>query len=105
MDFVKSKNDVPVRLTAERWLHIKIGLPEIAEYYNGILETIENPDLICVGENDAKIAVKNFQGRSDKFLVVIYKEVNAEDGFIITAYLTSNIKEITRKKIIWKQQN
>lgn len=40
MDFVKSKNDVPVRFTAERWLHIKIGHPEIADYYNGILETI-----------------------------------------------------------------
>lgn len=64
MDFVKSKNDVPVRLTAERWLHIKIGHPEIADYYNGILETIENPEFICEGENDAKIAVKNFSGQN-----------------------------------------
>lgn len=52
-----------------------------------------------------KLPSKIFQDRIDKFIVVVYKEVNEEDGFIITAYLTSNIQEINRKIIIWKQQN
>lgn len=103
MDFVISKNGVPVRLTAERWNHITFGHPEIADYYHEILETVEKPELICEGDNDAKIAVKNFQNRFDKFIVVIYKEINADDGFIVTAYFTNNIQEINRKKLIWKQ--
>ena len=105
MIFVLSKNDVPVRLTTERWRHITIGHPEITDYYHEILETVENPELICEGGNDAIIAVKNFQSRFDKFIVVIYKEINVTDGFIITAYFTNNIQEIIRKKLIWKQPN
>ena len=104
-EFCIIKNDVPVRLTAERWSHITIGHPEISDYYYEILETVENPELICEGDNDAKIAIKNFQSRFDKFIVIIFKEINADDGFIITAYFANNIQKIIRKKIIWKQPN
>ena len=105
MDFAISKNYVPIRLTSERWHHITIGHPEIADYYYEILETIESPELIYSGDNDAKIAIRNIQDRLDKFVVVVYKELNVNDGFIITAYFSNNKQEFKKKNILWKQPN
>lgn len=33
MDIAISKNGVPVRMTTERWQHITIGHPDLADYY------------------------------------------------------------------------
>ena len=46
------------------------------------------------------IALK--QKEAGKFLAVVYKEINENDGFIITAYFTSKIK-IEREVILWQQ--
>jgi hypothetical protein len=100
-----SKNGVPIRLTSERWQHITLGHPEIADYYYEILDVIENPDIIYEGNNDAKIAVKQLQEREDKFVVVIYKEVNANDSFVIRAYLSKKKQEFDKKTVLWKQQH
>ena len=105
MDIVISKNGVPVRLTSERWQHITMGHPEIADYYYEILETIESPEIIYEGNNDAKIAIKKFQERFLTFVVVVYKETSAGDGFIITAHFSNKEQEFKKKKIIWKQQS
>ena len=105
MDLAISKNDVSIRLTTERWLHITLGHPEIADYYYEILETIEDPELIYQGDKDAKIAIRKFQDRVDKFVVVVYKEINLKDGFIITAYFSNNKQEFKKKEILWKQPN
>lgn len=100
-----SKNRVPIRLTDERWQHITTGHPEIADYYYEILETIENPEIIFEGTNDAKIAIKKSQERLNKFIVAVYKEVNEKDGFVITAFLTNKQQEFQNKKILWEQQS
>jgi len=81
------------------------GHPEIADYYYEILEVIENPETVYEGNDDAKIAIKELQGRLDKFVVVIYKEVSADDGFVITAYLSKKKQEFQRKKVLWNQQS
>lgn len=39
-----------------------------------------------------------------KWFVVVYKEVNKTDGFIVTAYFTSDIKWLLKKEIIWEKQ-
>jgi hypothetical protein len=57
MDIAISKNSIPIRLTDERWMHISIGHPEIADYYYEILEAIESPDKIFEGRNGEMIAV------------------------------------------------
>ncbi len=104
MDVAISKNGVPIRLTSERWQHITTGHPEISDYYYEILETIESPEIIYEGNNDARIAVKKMKERNDKFVVVIYKELNNE-GFVITAYFSSKKQEFKKKSILWEQQN
>jgi len=35
MDTVKSKNNIPIRLTEERWFHIIENHDDLAGYYDG----------------------------------------------------------------------
>lgn len=99
-----SKNGVPIRLTSERWQHITSGHPEIADYYYEILDAIENPDIIYEGNNNAKIAIRKFTDEPNKYIVVVYKESDENDGFVITAYLSDKEQEFKKKKTIWKPQ-
>lgn len=103
MDIAISKNNIPVRLTEERWHHISTGHPEIADYYFEILETIESPSIIFEGNNGGLIAVSNKLEQIDKFIVVVYKETGLNNGFIITAYISNKEQKFEKKKIIWKQ--
>jgi hypothetical protein len=105
LNIIISKNGVPIRLTSERWQHITLGHPEIADYYYDLLNAIENPDIIYEGSNGAKIAVKLLEEREDKFVVAVYKEVTANDGFVITVYLSEKKQEFEKKTVLWKQQN
>ena len=82
-----------------------MGHPEIADYYYEILDTIETPNIIYEGNNDAKIAITKLQESFTKFIVVIYKEINVKDGFVITAYFSSKEQEFKNKKVLWKQQS
>ena len=95
----------PYGLTSERWQHITIGHPEIADYYYQILEAIEKPDTIYAGNNDANIAIEKLQEEINKFVVVVYKEVSSNDGFVITAYLSNKKQEFQKKKVLWSQQS
>ncbi|MFZ4658195.1 MAG: hypothetical protein ACOYNY_14360 [Caldilineaceae bacterium] len=99
MDTVFSINNIPIRLTAERWLHIVENHDDMAGYYEDVLETLENPELILPGHKGSLVAVRNYGHR--RYLTVIYREVDADDGFIITAFFTD---QIDRKKALWKQQ-
>jgi hypothetical protein len=46
MDVAFSKNGVPIRLTDERWFHIVENHDDVAGYYDEVLETIEDPEII-----------------------------------------------------------
>jgi len=84
IDSAYSVQGVPIRLTYERWFHIIENHDDLASYYFEVLETIENPEFIVRGNEGTLKAAKNM-GRH-KWLVVVYKELSKEDGFIITAY-------------------
>ncbi|MDA3898183.1 MAG: hypothetical protein PF482_18770 [Desulfobacteraceae bacterium] len=101
MDILKSINEVPIRLTDERWVHIVENHDDLAGFYDEIIDIIEYPEYIIKGYRDALIALR--QIRKGKFLCVVYKEITAEDGFVITAYFSSKIL-LDREEIIWQQQ-
>jgi len=103
MIIVKSIHNVPIRLTSERWLHILNRHPEMENQKDRVLETVANPDLIQEGDFDEFLAIKYFENTplTSKFLVVIYREVNEIEGFIITAYFTNIPSE--RRKTLWKR--
>ncbi len=99
METVKSKNGISIRLTDERWLHITEEHSEMAGYYFDILETISDPEAIYKAKFGALIAKRKIE--QGKHLVVVYKEVSQDDGFIITAFLTKRVEQIERREKIW----
>jgi len=103
MIVIKSKNNVPVRLTTERWSHIIKRHPEMEGQKNNVLETIKEPELVQQGDFGEFIAIRYYRTTplTSKYLVVIYKEVRSLDGFIITSYFSNKPSE--RREVVWKQ--
>ena len=101
MDVVRSKNDVPIRLTEERWFHITEEHSEMAGYYFEVLETVEEPEAIYEGTTGECIAVKEIE--KGKYIMVVYRELNKEEGFVITAFLTRRRKQLERRRKIWER--
>lgn len=69
---------------------------------DGILETINNPDLVQQGDVGSLLAIKKFDKTivtENKNLIVAYKELSQTDDFILTAFFSSRIKN---RKILWK---
>jgi hypothetical protein len=102
METVRSKNDVQIRPPDERWLHIIESHTEMAGLYSEVLDAVEDPDVIYEAESGELLATKEVQ--SDKYLVVVYKEVSREDGFVITEFLTRRSKQLERRSKIWARQ-
>jgi hypothetical protein len=98
VDLTESMNGVPIRLTAERWLHIVENHDEVAGYYDDVLETVASPDIIVPGYRGSLIAVHSYG--QQHHLCVVYREISRTDGFIITAYFS---RKIDRRKAIWKR--
>lgn len=100
MDRAKSKNGVPIRLTEERWFHITEEHSEMAGYYFEVQETVEEPEAIYEGKTGECIAARQIE--KDKYIVVIYRELSKEDGFVITAFLTRRKRQLERRQKIWQ---
>jgi hypothetical protein len=98
MDVAVSVEGVPIRLTHERWFHIVENHDDVAGYYDEVLETIEHPDLVLRGYRGTLIAVRRYGRR--RYFMVVYRQVSADDGFIITAYFTS---KLDRRYIVWRK--
>lgn len=101
-DTALSKNGISIRLPEERWLHISEQHPELAEYRNTILSTIEEPDRILAGNNGELMAVRLVD--VGKWLVVVYREFE-EDGLIITAFFTRRHRSLDRRTLVWSASN
>ncbi len=102
-----SKNGVQIRLSDERWIHITIGHPEIANYFFGMLETIEEPETVYFGNSGELLAIKKLATAEERLLVVVYKELADQtgvliDGFVITAYSTSRMNALQKRSIAWQ---
>ena len=98
-----SRNDVPIRLTEERWRHVVDRHPEMGSLREEVLETLAGPDMIQRGDFGELLALKLYSETplGEKFLVVAYREVSPEDGFILTAYLTR--RPSAGRETIWKR--
>jgi len=99
LDRAISKNGVPIRLTEERWFHIVENHDDLAGYYDTVLDAVEDPDHILPGYKGALIAVKELARR--RYLAVVYRELSKNDGFVITAYITSRV---TKRRVIWRRK-
>lgn len=100
-DIALSVNNIPIRLTDERWRHIVENHDDMAGYFDTVLKTVEDPDYIIKGYGGALIALHEVNRK--KYLGVVYKEFN-DDGFVITAYFTRKIK-LESEEIVWKKNS
>ena len=100
MNTAKSVNGVTIRLPDERWVHITEEHTEMAGYLYDVLETIQDPVAIFEGNSGEQIAAREIE--AGKHLVAVYREVDREDGFVITAFLTRRWKQLERRKKIWQ---
>lgn len=99
-----SKNDAPIRLTEERWQHIVLTHLEInPDDFSKIMEIISNPDFILKGNKGELLAIRKIASKKT-WIVVPYKEVNQEDGFVLTAYFTNDLFWLLKKEIIWNKE-
>lgn len=102
MVVVYSKNRVPIRLTQERWAHIRERHPEVESQRARVLEAVESPNYIQQGDFGELLAVRHYSQTplTSKFLVVAYREATHDDGFVVTAYFTS--RPSGRRLTLWK---
>ena len=99
MDKTYSVNDVPIRLTYERWFHITENHDDLASYYFQVLEVVEQPEFIIRGNKGTLKATKNMGKYS--WLTVVYKEISERDGFIITAYF---LNKRPKGDVVWPRR-
>ncbi len=99
MDIAKSISGVPIRLSYERWYHIVENHDELASYYFDVLETIEGPEIVVRGNRGTLKAARSLGRR--RWMVVIYREVSKDDGFVITAYV---LESRPKGKVVWQRR-
>jgi len=104
IEVIESRNNVPIRLTYKQWVHIV----ESHDYMSGcldiVIETLSEPDCIIQGWTDELIALRDYKRTviSKKTVIVVYKELD-QDGFVITAFMTSRPDQIIRRGVIWQK--
>ena len=103
MEIVTSKNNVPVRLTDERWSHIESNHPEMRLHRVQVLETIGEPDFVQEGDFGVLLAVRQYQQAplAGKHVLVAYRELGNTDGFVLTAYVTR--RPSVRRRVPWQR--
>jgi hypothetical protein len=100
-----SKRGVRVRLTHERWSHIVESHDYLAGRLDLVVETMSDPDCVVTGVKDELLAVKRYYDETAigaKHVVVAYKE-QGQDGFIITAFMTSKIDKLLKRGVQWQK--
>jgi hypothetical protein len=95
----KSRHGVAIRLTDERWLHIVEEHCEMAGFLESVLDAIESADAVYQGSGGEKLAARRLE--DGKYLVVVYRELNELDGFVITAFLTRRISYLEKRRQLW----
>ena len=96
---VVSRSGVPIRLTDERWAHIVEEHAELAGMRQEVLGALTGAERVLAGQAGELLAV--WAHTPGKFLVVVYREIDSSDGFIVTAFLTKRIAWMERRQSIW----
>lgn len=102
MIIVKSVHGIPIRVNHERIDHICDRHPEMQGHDDLIMLAIGEPDFVQEGDFGAKMGIKTVPGEMPaRYVVAVYKEVDLNDGFLLTSYYTR--KPAEWRKIVWKR--
>jgi hypothetical protein len=93
-----------IRLTDERLNHI-LDHSELRGMETSLQETVARPRIVVqsLSDEEARLYYRFYVGTrvGDKFLCVVVK-VQADDAFVLTAYLTDTPK---RGEVIWRDES
>lgn len=70
--------------------------------FSAILTVIKRPDVVFQGDAGEFLAVRR-RVRKNNWIVVVYKEIRMTDGFVLTAYVTTDFRWLLKRKIIWNK--
>jgi hypothetical protein len=82
-------------------MHIVEHHDDLAGHYHDVLGVVGTPDAVHAGDSGELLAIARWPGRGH--LVVVYREVSSTDGFVITAFFTTRIGQIERRRLIWQK--
>ena len=99
MLIAESRNGVPIRLTEERWTHIIEEHGELLDCQSDVLQTVQEAVQVFEGANGEFLAARPLD--SNRVLVVVYRELKTNDGFVITAFITKRLTSLAKRKLIW----
>ncbi len=104
MEVPVSKNGKSIRITDERWTHVVESHDYMAGNRDLVVETVEDPDTIVMGRKGELIAFRYYleTSISAKHVIAVYRELE-DDGFLITAFMTSAPETILRKGVLWQK--
>ncbi len=85
-------------------MHITNGHPEMASFFFEVLETVEQPLAVFDGGFGDKIAVSILRDIPPKHIVVVYRETDSNDGFVITAYLSGRKQPFINRVKLWERK-
>ena len=97
----RSVSGVTIRLTDERWGHITEEHAEVEGHLPDVLEAIGDPEAVYAGGAGELLAVRSIA--EGKYLVVVDREQDAVDGFVITAFLTRRLRPMEKRTRLWPQ--
>ena len=64
-----------------------------------VLQTVEQAERVIAGHRGELLAVRMLE--PEKAMIVVYRELNNEDGFIITAFITRKLTAVNRRSQVW----
>jgi len=92
-------NEISVRITQSHWDRIVLYKhPSIKDKEDDVKEALKIPDEIRVSKSDNKVLL--YYKKLEKYYICVVVKILNGEGFIITAYITENIKEGVR---IWQK--
>jgi len=98
----RSRNGVPIRLPAERWDHIRLSHPELEGRKDAVVACVAMPEKVFAGDAGELLAVRQVGG--GRYVVVVYREVSREDGFVVAAFVTTRPQRLERRRLVWPPQ-
>ncbi len=94
---------MPIRLSDEKWVHIVEYYDHLAGHYHDVLKTVRAPDVVYEGNGGELFAIS--KRLTPRYLVVAYRELSSSYGFVITAFFTTRIRQIERRRLVWKRES
>ncbi|MCH8153213.1 MAG: hypothetical protein IH830_12685 [Planctomycetes bacterium] len=80
-------------------MHIVEEHAELAGMREEVLETVTDAERVVEGQGGELLAVRTME--QSRAMVVVYREVDQSDGFIITAFLTRRLASLDRRQQLW----